>query len=254
VVIFKIQNLKKCCRTETNSLFHPLSVTMEFSSSFGTDLEGGVATAPAAVENTILTLNVGGVLYTTTHSTLLSHPDTFFTALLSGRFSADACTDGNGNIFIDRDGKRFRYVLNYLRSRTLHLPRSHHHLHQYFEIKEEAEFFGLNEMVQLLQREIKSLEQASRQAEKQSSVQGKENHIEHSGVGTKRQRTETGAISRGNFQTPVRPASEIISGGPGRLCSPGFPRTSPSPMIASRMENLSVEEFPDLNNFDAEDF
>jgi hypothetical protein len=293
-------------------------------------------TVSAPVEQNIFNLNVGGVLHTTTRSTLLSHTDTFFTALLSGK--VPTYTDGNGNIFIDRDGELFKYVLNYLRCGTIYLPHSHHYLHQYFEIKAEAEFFGLTDMAKLLQKDIDLLEQASRQVAKQQNAQGKEikaeaeffgltdmakllqkdvnlleqalrqvgkqqnaqgkeikakaeffgltdsdiakslhslhsredinlleqasrhvgkqqnaqgkeNHIEYSGAGTQRMRTDTiiGTVNDTNFQTPTRPASHIISGELDRLCSPK--RLS----RISRMENLSIEEFPDLDT-DLSDF
>jgi hypothetical protein len=55
----------------------------------------------------IVKLNVGGVRYETFRSTLLSKPDTFFIGMLQCKSETE--------YFIDRDGKKFEAVLNYLR-------------------------------------------------------------------------------------------------------------------------------------------
>ena len=65
--------------------------------------------------NEVLTLNVGGVIYTTTRSTLLKYPDSMLGAMFNGRHVPTGY-DNQGNYFIDRDGYMFRHVLNFLRS------------------------------------------------------------------------------------------------------------------------------------------
>ncbi|KAJ8974964.1 hypothetical protein NQ317_004801 [Molorchus minor] len=67
----------------------------------------------------ILHLNVGGKRFSTSRQTLTLIPDTFFTALLSGRISS--LRDEKGAIFIDRDPKIFCIILNYLRTREIEL-------------------------------------------------------------------------------------------------------------------------------------
>lgn len=54
----------------------------------------------------ILKLNVGGVLYTTTKSTLTSVPDGYLCQLVTGAIRP--LRDERGTIFIDRDGHVFR--------------------------------------------------------------------------------------------------------------------------------------------------
>lgn len=61
----------------------------------------------------VLTLNVGGILYTTRKSTLQSIDNTFIDILVSGRFKPTL--DAQQNIFIDRDGTLFKHILNFLR-------------------------------------------------------------------------------------------------------------------------------------------
>lgn len=68
----------------------------------------------------IIKLNIGGVLFCTTSSTLLGRGENFFTALLSGRFAASM--DENGAYFIDRNGRTFEPLLDYLRTGTLIIP------------------------------------------------------------------------------------------------------------------------------------
>jgi N-acetylneuraminic acid mutarotase len=59
-------------------------------------------------------LDIGGYRYTTSVQTLRRLPGTFFDAYFSGRYTMDRSEDGS--IFIDRDGKHFGQVLEYLRS------------------------------------------------------------------------------------------------------------------------------------------
>ncbi|CAH6421021.1 BTB/POZ domain-containing protein [uncultured virus] len=58
-------------------------------------------------------LNVGGKNFYTTKATLRATPDNMLCALVADNMSA--ATDQFGSIFIDRDPKHFRHVLNYLR-------------------------------------------------------------------------------------------------------------------------------------------
>ncbi|PSN50775.1 hypothetical protein C0J52_05950 [Blattella germanica] len=69
-------------------------------------------------------------------------PDSFFTALLSGRISS--LRDEMGAIFIDRDPKLFATILNYLRTRDIDLSvdiRAFRH---------EAEYYGIAPLVKRL--------------------------------------------------------------------------------------------------------
>jgi hypothetical protein len=57
----------------------------------------------------VVTLNVGGLKFQTLRKTLLAAPGTYFVRMLE---------EGSGEYFIDRDGKNFGEVLNYLRGTT----------------------------------------------------------------------------------------------------------------------------------------
>ena len=64
--------------------------------------------------DTQVTLNIGGHRFTTTVTTLRNAPSpSLFSAMFSGRHNL--VTAGDGCVFVDRDGRHFAAVLNYLR-------------------------------------------------------------------------------------------------------------------------------------------
>jgi len=67
-------------------------------------------------------------------------PDTFFTALLSGRISS--LKDETGAFFIDRDPSLFTIILNYLRTRDVDLKSV-----DMRALRNEAEFYSITPLV-----------------------------------------------------------------------------------------------------------
>lgn len=65
----------------------------------------------------IITLNVGGYRFSTARSTL--EACTYFQRLLSAEF---VDLDKTGEAFVDRDGRYFHLVLNFLRSGAIESP------------------------------------------------------------------------------------------------------------------------------------
>lgn len=57
----------------------------------------------------LVKLNVGGVKYTTSLSTLTAVPDSFFASLFSGDWQS--VTTAEGDMFVDRDGEVLEYFL-----------------------------------------------------------------------------------------------------------------------------------------------
>ena len=90
----------------------------------------------------VVTLNVGGIVHTTTRSTLSKFPDSMLGALMSGKFPVTQ--DENGHIFIDRDGAIFRHILNFLRSTRLALPSD---FTDYDLLLVEADFYQINPLI-----------------------------------------------------------------------------------------------------------
>lgn len=97
-------------------------------------------------DNAIVKLNVGGTHFETTLVTLTSTSDSMLAAMFSGRFTLP--NDREGRVFIDRDGKRFRYILNFLRDGTLNVPADDHVL--LLDILQEAQYYQLHKLVQLV--------------------------------------------------------------------------------------------------------
>lgn len=98
----------------------------------------------------IVDLNVGGVHFTTSLDTLLGRAVEPAGTMLSAMFSGGLPTqkDEGGRYFIDRDGGRFGAVLNYLRGNSLGSGAD------LADIREEAHFFRLERLCQVLDEEI----------------------------------------------------------------------------------------------------
>ncbi|GJS51634.1 FH protein interacting protein FIP2, partial [Tanacetum coccineum] len=64
--------------------------------------------------SSIVRLNIGGEKFCTTVDTLTQRePHSMLAAMFSGRHTV--CKDSEGYVFLDRDGKHFRHILNWLR-------------------------------------------------------------------------------------------------------------------------------------------
>lgn len=67
--------------------------------------------SPQAIE--IVDLNVGGHMYTTTRSTLARFPSSLTLMCIL------QIVDSDGKVFIDRNGRMFEYILEFLRTNKL---------------------------------------------------------------------------------------------------------------------------------------
>lgn len=90
-----------------------------------------------------VSLNVGGEIYTTTLDTLTRCRDSMLGAMFTGQIPV--LRDNRGNVFIDRDGKVFRYILNYLRTSTLDLPKG---FSEVALLRREADFFQIRPLLE----------------------------------------------------------------------------------------------------------
>ncbi|KAI4325570.1 hypothetical protein MLD38_030955 [Melastoma candidum] len=93
----------------------------------------------AADSSSIVRLNIGGKKFTTTVDTLTQRePDSMLAAMFSGRHTL--CSDHEeGYIFVDRDGKHFRHILNWLRDGVVPTLSDS----EYAELLREAEYYQL---------------------------------------------------------------------------------------------------------------
>jgi hypothetical protein len=97
------------------------------------------------VKEKIVKLNVGGVKYTTT-TTTLSKLGGFFASLCKYDEQFETLKDENGRIFIDRDGEIFKYILNFLRSGEILCPPKF-----IYKLRIEAEFYQILELINQLE-------------------------------------------------------------------------------------------------------
>ncbi|XP_053945190.1 SH3KBP1-binding protein 1 [Anastrepha ludens] len=91
----------------------------------------------------LVNLNVGGQRFSTSRQTLTWIPDTFFTALLSGRISS--LRDETGAIFIDRDPTLFSIILNYLRTKDIDIKNC-----EIRALRHESEYYGITPLIKRL--------------------------------------------------------------------------------------------------------
>lgn len=93
-------------------------------------------------------LDVGGKLFTTSLSTLTSHPNSMLAAMFSGRFSMDK--DEDGCFFIDRDGTYFHLILDWLRERRTPIVQNDYEKQR---LLEEIKYYQLDGLEVLTKRE-----------------------------------------------------------------------------------------------------
>ncbi|KAB0343795.1 hypothetical protein FD754_020721 [Muntiacus muntjak] len=96
----------------------------------------------------LVTLNVGGKVFTTRSSTLKQFPGSRLTRMLDGRDQEFKMV--GGQIFVDRDGVLFSFILDFLRTHQLLLPTD---FSDHLRLQREALFYELNPLVDLLNQE-----------------------------------------------------------------------------------------------------
>ncbi|KAG0424555.1 hypothetical protein HPB47_028223 [Ixodes persulcatus] len=100
-------------------------------------------------------LNVGGSLHYTTIGTLTKH-DSMLRAMFSGRM--EVLTDSEGWILIDRCGKHFGTILNFLRDGSVPLPES---ARETAELLAEAKYYLIQALVESCEAALQKKESST---------------------------------------------------------------------------------------------
>ncbi|KAI5554807.1 hypothetical protein POPTR_019G038400v4 [Populus trichocarpa] len=94
--------------------------------------------------SSLIRLNIGGKKFCTTIDTLTQRePDSMLAAMFSGRHTVSEDPD-KGYVFIDRDGKHFRHILNWLRDGVVPTLTDA----EYSELMREAVYYQLLGLVE----------------------------------------------------------------------------------------------------------
>ncbi|KAI8339999.1 hypothetical protein BC941DRAFT_419151 [Chlamydoabsidia padenii] len=94
-------------------------------------------------------LNVGGDIFETSLKTLKRDQTSLLAVMFSGKHPIEP--DSEGSYFIDRDPTHFRLILNYLRDLRISPAVLQDELISQ-ELLQEAQFYGINDLVKLLQQ------------------------------------------------------------------------------------------------------
>lgn len=97
----------------------------------------------------VVQLNVGGSLYTTSRSVLTKDAGSKLYDMFTGNESK--MVDTNGHVFIDRDGKLFRYILNFLRDDKLVVPLK---FAEFDLLLAEAEYYQLEPLKEAIREAL----------------------------------------------------------------------------------------------------
>lgn len=93
----------------------------------------------------LVTLNVGGKIFTTRLSTIKQFPASRLVRMLDGRDQEFKMV--GGQIFVDRDGVLFSFIIDFLRTRQLLLPSD---FSDHLRLQREALFYELDSLTDLL--------------------------------------------------------------------------------------------------------
>ena len=186
-------------------------------------------------------LDIGGTLYTVNNDTLMKYPESMLSKLAveKRRFSLSAA-DILEPIFIDRDGERFKYVLDGYRDGTVLLPRTV----SVGSLENDLKFFGLQKVVVKQERPsfdeclIGSKEGILALSERLKDMLLEERTLHHSPVHRGREDVEIQCLS-----SLCQTESEI------KNCSENFALWAVREAIQQYMSNNSLEYEAFLHEF-----
>ena len=133
-----------------------LNATSSSSNSGGKVVSTAVLSPLSLTGHRYVKLNVGGRLFSTSIDTLTKQ-DNMLRAMFSGRM--DVTADADGFVLIDRCGKHFEFILNYLRdedSQYANLTLDALSEIELYEILKEAKFYCIQSLITFIEQKILS--------------------------------------------------------------------------------------------------
>ncbi|XP_015919812.1 BTB/POZ domain-containing protein Tiwaz isoform X2 [Parasteatoda tepidariorum] len=117
-------------------------------SNYNHKISGIPCVAAASRYTAPVHIDVGGSIYTSSLETLTKHPDSRLARMFNG--SIPIVLDSlKQHYFIDRDGKMFRHILNFMRTNNLSLPDDFNELDLLYE---EARFYDIPAMLRQIEQ------------------------------------------------------------------------------------------------------
>lgn len=153
----------------------PLSLVANPAESYNHKISGIPFVAAASRYTAPVHIDVGGTIYTSSLETLTKHPDSKLAKMFNG--SIPIVLDSlKQHYFIDRDGKMFRHILNFLRSNHLCLPDNFEELDL---LMEEAKFYDIPAMVKSLEMMRRDRGSGTTSAATSSTIDRNGHHSDH---------------------------------------------------------------------------
>lgn len=119
--------------------------------------------AQLSIENAPVHIDVGGCIYTSSLGTLTKFSESRISKMFNGTIPIVLDTLKQ-HYFIDRDGKVFRFVLNFMRTGHLSLPQN---FDDYETLLEEAKFYQLDDMCRQIEQKLNKI---TKKAEEKSLI------------------------------------------------------------------------------------
>jgi len=120
-------------------------------------------------QKTKIKLDVGGQSFTTSLTTLRKDPDSLLAKMFSGRYSLEQ-DEADGSYFIDRDGRHFHHILNYLRMPEEYEPPKDTQTCE--ELVKEARYYQLEGLRVLLGDDIITVNRTELPVNKEKALNG----------------------------------------------------------------------------------
>lgn len=191
----------------------------------------------------VIELNVGGVHYMTTVDTLCRDHGSMLAAMFRPDSGIGLKRDRKGRVFIDRDGERFRDVINFLRNRTAFVSRSLETSRAAQELMEEADFYGLRDLWEYASNEAQRIQTEDEKRRVKSARRSEERRKYYA-----RRYTPNRSTPRARYVASRISAASVASLSP-RLClsptrSEGDPAAPERPSLDSVLFRSFHEESP----------